>query len=49
MPRYRVAEIRLHLGDRWLELSVELSTALAIDPPDPVVATWPIRVRPAAL
>jgi hypothetical protein len=39
MPRYRVAEIRLHLGDRWLELPVEPSTTLAIDPPDPPIAT----------
>ena len=35
MPRYRVTELRLLVGDRWLDLPVEPSTALAIDPPGP--------------
>ena len=37
MPRYRVTELRLLVGDRWLELPVEPDTALTIEPPGPTV------------
>ena len=33
MPRYQVTELRLLVGDRWLDLPVEPDTALTIEPP----------------
>ena len=37
MPRYRVTELQVLVGDRWLELPIASDTALTIEPPGPTV------------
>ena len=46
MPRYRVTELRILVGDRWLELPVEPGTALTIEPPGSGIYTAGVNSGP---
>ena len=46
MPRYQVTELRLLVGDRWLDVPIEPDTALTVEPPGPSIYTPGVPTGP---